>query len=373
MWRSVILVVLSIGLVIAKRWACPTLSNAITQEDILHAAEACNQAYYDNVVEETQIKNTPYKVIKKIEENLHTDAGIRVLVADHGNTRMIIYRGTDGNEQLMKEGASLFQKRSEVRFGDHEVEINKFFWDAFELGSYALRPFFTDPSKKYIITGHSLGGALASILALQTTHMFGGSAWKNPKSSLITFGQPRVGDAAYAELHDSLISTYRKLRFVNKADLVTKLPLRSLGYRHHSRAVYMGQEKIPKKGWWIFGDEPRNPRWRFNNDQEEDEEDESLLDEDAELLPLRENMEEDMIDEEQQDVGMRDYWKICSTPRAFFCVLSYKHIIPSMKKYHGIALYIRSIKETHLFKNQKGTETTKFNEDLVATCKKLQG
>ncbi|XP_066918204.1 uncharacterized protein [Clytia hemisphaerica] len=170
-----------------------------------------------------------------------------------GNTRMIIYRGTDGNEQLMKEGASFFQKRSEVRFGDHEVEINKFFWEAFELGSYGLRPFFTDPSKKYIITGHSLGGALASILALRTTQLFGGSAWKNPKSSLITFGQPRVGDAAYAELHDSLISTYRKLRFVNKADLVTKLPPRSLGYRHHSRAVYMGQEKIPKKGWWFFG------------------------------------------------------------------------------------------------------------------------
>lgn len=49
------------------------------------------------------------------------------------------------------------------------MQILKFFWEAFELVSYDLRPYMLDPTKKYILTGHSLGGALASILALNTT------------------------------------------------------------------------------------------------------------------------------------------------------------------------------------------------------------
>jgi len=61
-----------------------------------------------------------------------------------------------------------------------------------------------------------------------------GSVWQNPKSCLITFGQPRTGDKAFANLHDSLISTWRKIRFVYKGDPIPGVPFRGI-FTHHSR------------------------------------------------------------------------------------------------------------------------------------------
>ena len=58
--------------------------------------------------------------------------------------------------------------------------------------------------------------------------------WQNPKSALITFGQPRVGDEDFADLHDKHINTYKKLRFINEKDAVPKIPLWPW-FVHHSR------------------------------------------------------------------------------------------------------------------------------------------
>jgi hypothetical protein len=67
-----------------------------------------------------------------------------------------------------------------------------------------------------MITGHSLGGALATIAAKRLT-------FKNGISGCYTFGSPRVGN-------DLWISTIRTpiYRVVNAADVVTMLPPNSI-------------------------------------------------------------------------------------------------------------------------------------------------
>jgi len=67
------------------------------------------------------------------------------------------------------------------------------------------------------------------------TFFFQGSVWRNPKSSLITFGQPRIGNGDWARLHDKLIPTFRKIRVVYKSDVITSIPRRELRWKHHSR------------------------------------------------------------------------------------------------------------------------------------------
>jgi len=52
------------------------------------------------------------------------------------------------------------------------VEILEFFHRAFELLFYPVKPYLRDSSKKYILTGHSLGGALASLLAVRMTQNY---------------------------------------------------------------------------------------------------------------------------------------------------------------------------------------------------------
>jgi lipase (class 3) len=92
------------------------------------------------------------------------------------------------------------------------------FRDAFE----SLHPAINDwlgraGHRRLIVTGHSLGAAMATIMA--------GSY---PDATLITFGSPRVGDEAFV----ACFAGREVRRFVDTADLVTRVPPELLGYRH---------------------------------------------------------------------------------------------------------------------------------------------
>ncbi|KLU01831.1 Lipase [Rhodopirellula islandica] len=67
------------------------------------------------------------------------------------------------------------------------------------------------------ITGHSLGGALATICAVDLAHA------GQMQPNLCTFGQPRVTDSAGAEWLNKLLLK-RYARFVNGSDIVPSLP-----------------------------------------------------------------------------------------------------------------------------------------------------
>lgn len=78
--------------------------------------------------------------------------------------------------------------------------------------------------KKVWVTGHSLGGALATICCAEQLAVL-------PVAGIYTFGQPRVGNAAFHEFYKSRLAN-RLFRFVNNDDVVTRLPW---GYEHCGR------------------------------------------------------------------------------------------------------------------------------------------
>jgi triacylglycerol lipase len=85
---------------------------------------------------------------------------------------------------------------------------------------------------RIVLTGHSLGGALALLAA----PMLRGAArrvWPEaePIEAVYTFGQPRVGDARFARSYDSQFK-YGTWRFVNEEDPVPRLPGVLAGFRH---------------------------------------------------------------------------------------------------------------------------------------------
>jgi len=97
-----------------------------------------------------------------------------------------------------------------------------------------------------IFTGHSLGGALATLGALDYSYRF----WDYP-ISCITYGSPRVGCHTFAKIFNKKIKN--SLRFVNDNDPVPCIPT-AWNYKHVNGCRWLNQDKIESeiqvyRGW----------------------------------------------------------------------------------------------------------------------------
>jgi triacylglycerol lipase len=90
-----------------------------------------------------------------------------------------------------------------------------------------LAPRLADAKGRRIYTGHSLGAALATL-----------AASRQPPDALYTYGSPRVGDDAFLQT----LSSIESHRYTNCCDVICRLPMELLGYRHLGFALYVDRE-----------------------------------------------------------------------------------------------------------------------------------
>ncbi|KAJ1962693.1 hypothetical protein GGI12_002494 [Dipsacomyces acuminosporus] len=150
---------------------------------------------------------------------------------------VVAFRGTSNVKEMLddlkaipvpwKKGPS--GAKVHMKFNDYyqgvAASVDKAIMDAWK--------YLGGKAKRIVITGHSLGGSLASL----STHSF---AHDHPdlvsKLMLITYGQPRTGNKEYAQWLDS--QQFPKYRFTYRTDPVPKLPP-ALGYIHHGQEFYI--------------------------------------------------------------------------------------------------------------------------------------
>ncbi|KAL2131814.1 hypothetical protein VTI74DRAFT_4586 [Chaetomium olivicolor] len=113
------------------------------------------------------------------------------------------------------------------------------------------------PGYRVHLIGHSLGGAVAALAALEVRL---GLGWEDV--IVTTFGEPRVGNAKLAEYVDQAFGlvgerrggggggggdgkalAYRRVTHVG--DPVPLLPLSEWGYRSHAGEIYIGKLELP--------------------------------------------------------------------------------------------------------------------------------
>ena len=123
-----------------------------------------------------------------------------------------------------------------------EAQVHLGFKIAFEsvadLMVRAVHPFIDEhPTARVLITGHSLGAALATLGALELKRQFGISHPDN-HMHLYTFGSPRMGNQAFADYLNTLYGegTYQRVTHYN--DLVPHLPPIPVNFIHGGTEVW---------------------------------------------------------------------------------------------------------------------------------------
>ena len=88
--------------------------------------------------------------------------------------------------------------------------------------------------KKIIVIGHSLGGAIAVLLAVAIARYSLGAELGSRSCSLYTYGQPRVSRRRQLNL---ALRGVEYLRIQNGADIVARIP--KVGYSHAGTNIYL--------------------------------------------------------------------------------------------------------------------------------------
>lgn len=97
-----------------------------------------------------------------------------------------------------------------------------------------------DPQyEKIIFTGHSLGGALATIASLKYVVEYQGDP---EKVHCITYGSPRVGNGSFTKLFNKTVKNV--IRFTNWNDPVTIVPPLLFAYRHVCQPTYLLDNRL---------------------------------------------------------------------------------------------------------------------------------
>ena len=92
------------------------------------------------------------------------------------------------------------------------------------------------PDADILITGHSLGGALAQIAALEMKQNPIYTALSIGNVSVITFGSPRWCDKTISILYGNVVDS--NWRIVNQRDLVPTVPFQAMGYHHTATMIH---------------------------------------------------------------------------------------------------------------------------------------
>lgn len=174
-------------------------------------------AYLDQKEGFKKYKELGYKNHAFIE-----DSGAQCHVVWNKEEFVICFRGTEPDEfSDIKADLNAIPDRAQAGGWVHngfQEEVNKV-WDELQfLFKYA-------EGKRFYITGHSLGGAMATIAA---------SRLQDKVDCLYTYGSPRVGTKKYVQsVH------VKHYRHVNNNDVVPRVPFSILGYRHHGELRYI--------------------------------------------------------------------------------------------------------------------------------------
>ncbi|XP_024528305.1 lipase [Selaginella moellendorffii] len=159
---------------------------------------------------------------------------------------VIAFRGTQENS-MANWMEDLYFKELDLNYpGTKDAKVHHGFYSAYHNTSMRASIMAaisyieqTRHGLKYMVTGHSMGGALASFCALDLIVNYKVST---DDVEIVTFGQPRLGNTVFAKFFSKHLP--RAIRMTHGHDMVPHLPpylsfLGARSYHHFAREVWI--------------------------------------------------------------------------------------------------------------------------------------
>ena len=204
----------------------------------LHFATLAKIAYLTEKDSKPIAKKLGYTKTKLIDHK-----GAECLFLENNTTIVLAFRGTEPKEfSDIKADLKAWKRKSQT-----EGMVHAGFYDYLERIWETVENhinYGTREKKALYICGHSLGGAMAALAA---------SRLNDRVVACYTYGQPRVGGSDWCAKQ-----TYEHHRYVNNNDIVPRVPLWIMGFRHRGELHYinyygnirkMTPWQIIKDGW----------------------------------------------------------------------------------------------------------------------------
>lgn len=184
-----------------------------------------------------------FEMIELVVDVQHCLQGF-VGVAPDLNAIVIAFRGTQGNS-IQNWIEDLYWKQLDIDYPDMpDAMVHHGFYSAYH--NTTIRSGILEAIERakglygnieIMITGHSMGGAMAAFCGLDLVVNY-----KIHNVQVMTFGQPRIGNTAFSSCYSKLVPN--TIRVTNKHDIVPHLPpyyphLTQKTYHHFPREVWL--------------------------------------------------------------------------------------------------------------------------------------
>ena len=163
------------------------------------------------------------------------------------DTIYIVYQGSHGRSDWMDNLKFWKKEVKKVKpYGnaDSDIEVHAGFMEQYKQIRDIIHVIVKSNNRsEIIVTGHSLGGAIACLCSVDINYCF-----PDKFISCVTFGSPRVGNKAFADSFNKRVPN--SWRYVNGDDIVPKVPMVIMFYYHVDKLVNIGKKKFYKILSW---------------------------------------------------------------------------------------------------------------------------
>ncbi|HZM04593.1 MAG TPA: lipase family protein [Candidatus Saccharimonadales bacterium] len=166
-------------------------------------------------------------------EIVNDSTGTRVVITKIATGLIVAFRGT---QDLRNWLTDLDCRRISL----NGVKIHEGFEVAVNSVLDRIRETICGFHKRIWLTGHSLGGALAMLCAYRLQH-------DCDISGVYTFGQPRVGNAAFRGAYNETLKS-RTFRVIHSDDIIPRVPWLLGMYRHAGHEAFFPRQRQKEEG-----------------------------------------------------------------------------------------------------------------------------